>query len=66
MWVKECKSDPVICKCHVEVKYGLVPFELDVDYFCEHMVDYDEVDICFLSYELYCCIRPYLLFVLCR
>jgi hypothetical protein len=46
-WAEECKSDPVLCKCGVQAKYGLVPSELGVGYFCGHMVDYDEVDICF-------------------
>jgi hypothetical protein len=46
-WVEECKSDPVLCKCGVEAKYGLVPLELDVGYCCGHMVDYEEVGICF-------------------
>jgi hypothetical protein len=39
------KFDPVLCKCGIEAKYGLVPFELGVGYFCGHMVDYDEVGI---------------------
>jgi hypothetical protein len=43
---EECKSNPVLCKCCVETKYGLVPSELDVGYFCGHMVDYKGVDIC--------------------
>jgi hypothetical protein len=38
-------SDPVLCKCGIEAKYELVPFELGVSYFCGHMVDYDEVGI---------------------
>jgi hypothetical protein len=46
-WVEELKSDPVLCKCGIEAKYGLVPFELGVGYFCGHMVDYDEVGISF-------------------
>jgi hypothetical protein len=46
-WVEELKSDPVLCKCGIEAKYGLGPFELGVGYFCGHMVDYDEVDISF-------------------
>jgi hypothetical protein len=36
------KFDPVLCKCGIEAKYGLVPFELGVGYFCG---DYDEVGI---------------------
>jgi hypothetical protein len=28
---KEWKSDPVLCRCGVEAKYGLVPSELGVD-----------------------------------
>ena len=44
---KELKSDPVLYKSGIEAKYGLVPCELGVGYFCGHMVDYDEVDICF-------------------
>ena len=40
---EEVKFDPVLCKCGIEAKYGLVPSELGVGYFCGHMVDYDEV-----------------------
>jgi hypothetical protein len=47
VWAEVCKSDPELYKCGVEAKYGLVPSELGVGYFCEHMVDYDEFDICF-------------------
>jgi hypothetical protein len=47
-WVEELKFDPVLCKCGIEVKYGLVPSELGVSYFCGHMVDYNEVGIYFL------------------
>jgi hypothetical protein len=44
---EEVKFDPVLvlCKCGIEAKYGLVPSELGVGYFCGHMVDYDEVGI---------------------
>jgi hypothetical protein len=42
-WTEELKFDPVLCKCGIEAKYGLVPSELGVGYFCGHMVDYDEV-----------------------
>jgi hypothetical protein len=42
---KECKSDHVLCICGVKVKYGLVPSDLGVGYFCGHMVDYEEVGI---------------------
>jgi hypothetical protein len=42
------KFDQVLCKCGIEAKYGLVPFELSVGYFCGHMVDYDEVSILLL------------------
>lgn len=45
---EEVKFDPVLCKCGIEAKYGLVPSELGVGYFCGHMVDYDEVGIFFL------------------
>jgi hypothetical protein len=44
-WAEELKFDPVLCKCGIEAKYGLVPSELGVGYFCGHMVDYDEVGI---------------------
>jgi hypothetical protein len=44
-WAEELKFDPVLCKCGIEVKYGLVLSELGVGYFCGHMVDYDEVGI---------------------
>jgi hypothetical protein len=47
VWAEECKSDPVLYKCGVEAKYGLVPSELGVGYFCGYMIDYDEFDICF-------------------
>jgi hypothetical protein len=47
-WAEELKFDPVLSKCGIEAKYGLVPSELGVGYFCGHMVDYDEVDIYFL------------------
>lgn len=39
---KERKYEPVLCRCGVEAKYGLVPSELGVGYFCGHMVDYEE------------------------
>jgi hypothetical protein len=42
---EELKFDPVLCKYGIEAKYGLVPSELGVGYFCGHMVDYDEVGI---------------------
>jgi hypothetical protein len=29
----------------LDEKYGLVPSELDVGYFCGHMIDYEEVGI---------------------
>jgi hypothetical protein len=35
---EELKFDPVLCKCGIEAKYGLVPSELGVGYFCGHMV----------------------------
>jgi hypothetical protein len=63
-WEEELKSDPVICKCGIEAKFGLVPSELGVGYFCGHMVNYDEVDIYFLFAQLQCCTRTYCL--LCR
>jgi hypothetical protein len=47
---EELKFDPVLCKCGIEAKYGLVPFEFGVGNFYGHMVDYDEVDI----YLLFC------------
>jgi hypothetical protein len=47
-WEEELKSDPVLCKCGIEAKFGLVPSKLGVGYFCGHMVDYDEVGIYFL------------------
>jgi hypothetical protein len=36
------KFDLVLYKCGIKAKYGLVPSELGVGYFCGHMVDYDE------------------------
>jgi hypothetical protein len=47
---EELKFEPVLCKCGIEAKYGLVPSELGIGYFCGHMVDYDEVGI----YLLFC------------
>jgi hypothetical protein len=44
-WAEELKFDPVLCKCGIEAKYGLVPSEFGVGYFCGYMVDYDEVGI---------------------
>lgn len=46
---EEIKFDPVLCKCGIEAKYGLVPSKLGVGYFCGHMVDYDEVGIFFCT-----------------
>jgi hypothetical protein len=60
-WAEELKFDPVLCKCGIEAKYGLVPSELGVGYFCGHMVDYDEVDIYFL-FTPALMLHPYLLF----
>jgi hypothetical protein len=51
-WADELKSNPVLCKCGIEAKYGLVPSELGVVYFCGHMVDYDEAGISFLLHQL--------------
>jgi hypothetical protein len=39
-WAEELKSDPVLYKCGIEAKFGLVPSELGVGYFCGHMVDF--------------------------
>jgi hypothetical protein len=62
-WAEELKFDPVLCKCGIEAKYGLVPSELGVGYFCGHMVDYDEVGIYFL-FASAAMLHPYLLFFL--
>jgi hypothetical protein len=51
-WAQELKFDPILCKRGIEAKYGLVPSELGVGYFCGHMVDYEEVGIYF-----FVCIR---------
>ena len=59
---EEVKFDPVLCKCGIEAKYGLVPSELGVGYFCGHMVDYDEVGIFFAPDVM---LQRYLLFF-CR
>ena len=37
------KAPPVKCECGVKSNYGLVPSELEIDHYCGHMVDYDEV-----------------------
>jgi hypothetical protein len=63
-WAEESKFDPVLCKCGIEAKYGLVPSELGVGYFCGHMVDYDEVGI-YLLFAPALMLHPYLLFF-CR
>jgi hypothetical protein len=63
-WAEDLKFDPVLCKCGIEAKYGLVPSELGVGYFCGHMVDYDEVGIYFL-FASAAMLHPYLLFF-CR
>jgi hypothetical protein len=57
------KFDPVLCKCGIEAKYGLVHSELGVGYFCKYMVDYDEVDI-YLLFAPAVMLHPYLLFFL--
>ena len=49
---EEVKFDPVLCKCGIEAKYGLVPSELGVGYFCGHMVDYDEVVFIYCLHQL--------------
>jgi hypothetical protein len=59
-WAKELKSDPVLYKCGIEAKFGLVPSEIGVGYFCGHMVDYDEVGIYFL-FAWAAMLHPYLL-----
>jgi hypothetical protein len=58
-WAEELKFDPVLCKCGIEAKYGLVPSELGVGYFYGHMVDYDEVGI-YLLFCTSCNVRPVL------
>jgi hypothetical protein len=63
-WAEELKFDPVLCKCGIEAKYGLVPSELSVGYFCGHMVDYDEVGI-YLLFCIRCNIIP-VLTIFCR
>jgi hypothetical protein len=60
-WAEELKFDPVLCKCGIKAKYGLVPSELGVGYFCGHMVDYEEVGI-YLLFALALMLHPYLLF----
>jgi hypothetical protein len=62
-WAEVLKFDPVLCKCGIEAKYGLNPFELGVGYFCRHMVDYDEVGIYFL-FASAAMLHPYLLYFL--
>jgi hypothetical protein len=56
------KFDPVLCKCGIEAKYGLVPFELGVGYFCGHIVDYDDIYFLFTPASM---LHPYLL-IFCR
>jgi hypothetical protein len=51
-WTEELNFDPVLCKCGIEAKYGLVPSELGVGYFCGHMVDYDEVVFIYCLHQL--------------
>jgi hypothetical protein len=47
---RNSESGPVLCKCSVEAKYGLVPSELGVSYFCGHMVDYEEVGVDYICF----------------
>jgi hypothetical protein len=63
-WAEELKFDPVLYKCGIEAKYGLVPSKLGAGYFCGHMVDYDEVGI-YLLFAPALMLHPYLLFF-CR
>ena len=51
-WAEELKSHPELYKCGIKVKYGLVPSEFGVGYFCGHMVDYNEVGISFCLHQL--------------
>jgi hypothetical protein len=50
LWAEELKCDPSLYRCGIEAKYGLVPSEFGVGYFCGHMVDYSEVGIYLLFY----------------
>jgi hypothetical protein len=34
-WAEELKSGPVLCKCGIEAKFGLIPSELGVGYFLD-------------------------------
>ena len=34
-WAEELKFDPVLCKCGIKAKYGLVPSEHGVGYFVD-------------------------------
>jgi hypothetical protein len=55
----------ILCKCGIEAKYGLVPSELGVGYFCGHMVDYDEVGI-YLFFCTSCNVIAVLTIFFCR
>jgi hypothetical protein len=63
-WAEELKFDPVLCKCGIEAKYGLVPSNLGAGYFCGHMIDYDDVSI-YLLFAPASMLHPYLL-LFCR
>jgi hypothetical protein len=50
------ESGPILCQCGVGAKYGLVPSELGVGYFCGHVVDYDEVGVGYICFDGMRCI----------
>jgi hypothetical protein len=53
---RKSESGPVLCKCSVGAKYGLVPSELGVGYFCGHMVVYNEVCVGYICFD---CMRSF-------
>jgi hypothetical protein len=46
------KAPLVMCECGVKPNYGLVPSELEIGHWCDHMVDYDEVGHCCGKHEI--------------
>ena len=36
------KTPPVMCECGVKSNYGLVPSELGIGHYCDHMIEYDD------------------------
>ena len=49
------KTPPVMCECGVKFNYGLVPSELGICHYYDHMVEYDEVGYFYGKHEIVFC-----------